>query len=145
MRELLKVLAWLCKITAMVIWLGIAWTFIGIDVLNLRATSQPMYRDAPQDWGAPAFKHRTYLEIAELAMMAVLAVLPNRWLVFSPVTFALSLLIALSPFFYLIISSIREWSDLIFVALLIPLCGPLPLSITLSFLRHRQGEKIFYA
>jgi hypothetical protein len=152
MRTLLKVFAWLCKIAAVLFWLGVAWTFIGLDISDLRATSQPMYRDAPEDWGTPAFKHRTYLQIAELVTLATLAILPNRWLVFSRVAFAISLLIALSPccwVFYDMISSATEWSDLIsnlFLAVFIMIYFiPLPFSIILSFLRHRKGEKIFYA
>lgn len=82
MRLLLKISAWLCKIAAIVFWLGVAWVIVGLDVSNLRATSAPMYRDAPEDWGTPAFYRRTYLEVATLTAPGLIALLPNRWFVF---------------------------------------------------------------
>ena len=143
MRALLKIFAWLCKIAAIAFWLCVAWVKVGLDVSNLRATSQPMYRDAPEDWGTPAFYHRTHLEIATLLALATLAVIPNRWLVFSPVAFAVSLLIVLIPF-YSIITSIAAPSDLLWMTPLMSLCATLPLSLILSFWRRQKGEKINY-
>lgn len=142
-RLFLKAFAWLCKLTAIVFWLCVARVKVGLDITNLRATSPPMYRDAPEDWGTPAFYHRTYLEIATLLALAVLSVLPNRWLVFSPMAFSISLLIALIPF-YSIITSIAAPSDLLWMTPLMSLFAMLPASLVLSFWRHRKGEKVNY-
>lgn len=138
MRAFLTVFAWLCKITAIVFCLYAARAGIELDVFSLQG-SQSAYRDAPEDWGTPVFKHRTYLEIAELTTLVVLAVLPNRWLVFSKVSFTVSLLVALIPF-YPAMGWLTQWSDLPFMAFLVPL----PLSLVLSFWRQRKGEKIGY-
>jgi len=143
MRAFLKALAWLCKIAAIAFWLGMAWVKVGLDVSNLRATSPPVYRDAPEDWGTPAFYHRAYLEIAALTALVGLAVLPNRWLVFSRVAFALSLLMALIPFHSIAIS-IAAPSDLVWMAPLAALFAVLPLSLILGFWRRQKGEKVNY-
>ena len=95
MDMLLKIFAWLCKVAAIVFWLWMALVKIELDIANLHGHAGPW---GDPDWGMPAFYHRTYLEIATLTALAVLAILPNRWLVFSPVAFTISLLIALIPF-----------------------------------------------
>ena len=139
MRIFLLTLAWLCKIAAIVIWLIEAVVKIGFDISNLRDPSHW----SGEDWGTPTFEHRTYLEIATLIALVVLAVLPNRWLVFSPVTFAISLLIVLIPF-YRIFGSLTEWSDLLWMIPLMSLFALLPLSLILSFVRQRKGAKVGY-
>jgi hypothetical protein len=139
MRVFLKVFTWLCKITAILFWLGVAWVKIGFDISNLRAPSHW----SGEDWGTPAFEHRTYLEIATLIALLVLAVLPNRWQVFSLATFTISLLIVLIPF-YQIFDSLTEWSDLLSMMPLMSLFATLPLSLIASFVRQRKGEKIGY-
>src|SRR5580704_772931 len=91
MQQFLKPFAILFKIFAIIFWLGIAVDTVPQDVSDLRATSQPSYRDAPRDWGTTAFYHRTYRKLLIIAVAFLLSVLPNRWLIFSPVTFAISL------------------------------------------------------
>jgi hypothetical protein len=139
MRLFLKVFAWLCKIAAIVFWLVEAAVKIDFDISNLRESSHW----SGEDWGTPTYEHRIYLEIATLIALAVLAVLPNRWLVFSSVTFAIALLIALIPFCQ-IFGSLTEWSDLLWMMPLMSLFALLPLSLILSFWRQRKGEKIGY-
>lgn len=119
------------------------WVKVGLDIAELRATRLPMYENAPEDWGTPEFYHRTYLEIAILGLLFVLAILPNRWLVFSPIAFVISLLIALIPWVVLF-SSFKEWSDLLWMMPLLGFFGLLPASLILSFWRGRKGRKIGY-
>jgi hypothetical protein len=140
MHWFLKVFAWLFKIAAVVFWLVEAVVKIGFDISNLREPSHW----SGEEWGTPTFEHRTYLEIVTLIALVVLAVLPNRWLVFSPVTFAISLLIVLIPF-YQIFGSLTEWADLLWMVPLMSLFSLLPLSLILSFVRQRKGEKVGYA
>lgn len=140
MRTFLKVFAWLCKIAAIVFWLGAACAITSLDISSLRMPSH--WRES-DDWGTPEYHHRIYLEIVILTMLAVFALLPNRWLVFRPWIFAISLLVALSPIFELM-TSVTEWSDLIWVVLVVVMISPLPLCIILSFWWHRKGEKVGY-
>lgn len=140
MDMLLKIFAWLCKVAAIVFWLWMALVKIELDIANLHGHAGPW---GDPDWGMPAFYHRTYLEIATLTALAVLAILPNRWLVFSPVAFTISLLIALIPFYW-ILSSLTEWSDLLWMTPLMSLFATLPLSLILSIWRRRKWEKVGY-
>jgi hypothetical protein len=135
-----KVFAWLSKIAAILFWLVVAWVTISLDISSLNTPSH--WREG-DDWGTPEFHHRIYLEIAEVTTLAVLAILPNRWLVFSPVTFVMALLIALTPF-YSIPGALTEWSDLLWLMPIMLLFSLLPLSLILSFWRRRKGEKIRY-
>jgi hypothetical protein len=137
---LLKPFTWLCKIAAVVFWLWVALTKIELDIANVHGNAGPW---GDPDWGTPAFYHRSYLEIATLSALAVLAILPNRWLVFSPISFAISLLVALIPS-YSLLSSLTERSDLPWMAFPMCLFAPLPLSLILSFWRRRKGEAIGY-
>jgi hypothetical protein len=139
MRTFLKTFTWLCKIAAIVFCLYAALAGIELDIADLHGNGGHWRDPAPDDWGTPAFKLRTYLEIAELITLAVLAILPNRWLVFSRTVFAVSLLIALIPFYQF--GRPTEWQSLIFDLLFL---APLPLSIILSFARYRKGENIGY-
>ena len=148
MQSLLKPFAFACKILAVSVWLGIACLKIGMDISEMHATSPP--RDAPHDWGTPAYFHRTYLEIGVVSVVALLSVIPNRRLVASPLAFGLSLFVALLPFCALV----HDWSDPFmtlgnyidpFVLVLLFVFGALPLSLTCSFWRHRKGEAVTYA
>jgi uncharacterized membrane protein YtjA (UPF0391 family) len=141
MRSFLKIISWLCKIAAIVFWLVVAWVTISLDISSLNAPSH--WREG-DDWGTPEFHHRIYLEIAEVTTLAVLALLPNRWLVFSPATFVISLLIALTPFCS-ISGALTEWPDLLWLMPVMLLLSLLPLSLILSFWRQRKGKKIGYA
>ncbi|HUA65294.1 MAG TPA: hypothetical protein VME24_05570 [Alphaproteobacteria bacterium] len=123
----LKILAWFCKVAAILFWL----------VLTLYKSSDVARPLGGVGSGAPEF-----LEIAILSAYFVLVILPNRWLVFSPVAFVISLLIALIPLFLLLGS--MGWSNLSVVAPLIVYFGLLPSSLVLSFWRRRKGEKIGY-
>jgi len=140
MRVFLKISAWLCKIAAILFWIGVAWVTISLDISSLNA---PNHWREGDDWGTPAFNHRVYLQIAEVTALAVLALLPNRWLVFSPVTFVISLLVVLTPFCS-IFGALSEWSDLLSLIPIMLLLSLLPLCLILSFWRQRNGEKVGY-
>ena len=134
MRVFLKILAWLCKIAAILFWSLEALVKIGFDVANSLGSA---------GLGTPGSFQGTYFEIAIMSALFVLAILPNRWLVFSPIAFVISLLISLIPF-YPLLSSMRVLSDLSWMAPLIIFFGLLPLSLILSFWRRRKGEKVGY-
>src|SRR3954470_17011155 len=97
MRDTVKTLALICKLTAILFWLGSGYFVLIFDVRDLRATSPPHNRETPQDWGTPAYFHRTYFRIGEAAVLAILALTPNRMLVSSRIVFAISLAAALIP------------------------------------------------
>ena len=108
--------------------------------------------DAPLDGATAAYYIQMYSEMFMFLVVALLAVVPNRWLVFSRVVFALSLIIAILPFCVLMVINwnsdpfgsnwdFLEPGNLIF---LVSIFGPLPLAITLSFLRRRRGEDVGY-
>jgi hypothetical protein len=139
MRKLLKIAAWFCKIAAIVFCFNAALAGIELEIADLHGNGGHWRDPAPDDWGTPAFKLRTYLEIAELITLSVLAILPNRWLVFLRTVFAVSLLIALVPFYQF--GWPTDWEELFFDLLFLTL---LPLSLILSFWRRRKGEKIGY-
>lgn len=140
-----------CKILAIIISLSNAWFVLNFDFQDLRATTAPQYRDAPPDWGTPSYVHRTYFRIAEAAVLAFLALVPNRILVSSGAVFAISLTLALVPLRTLFAThpSLRGLGELVLsgfaVAMVLGMITPLPLSIIFSFLRHRRGERVAYA
>ena len=136
MRKLLKILAGLCKVTAVAFWLFAAWVGIDLDASILRG-GYSSYRDPAPD------NLTLILEIAGLTALALLALLPNRWLVFRPWLFVPSLLIALIPFCKILDSPI-ERSDLLWMMSLMFLFAMLPLSLILSFWRQRKGEGVGY-
>jgi hypothetical protein len=151
MQQFLKLIAIVCKVVAIVAWLGVAWVKVGLDVSDLRATSQPMYRDAPEDWGTPAFYHRTYLEIFEICGYVLLAVIPNRWLISWRPVFWVALLLAFAPLGYFLatFSAIHSLSDVLWSVFAAIMMSPLfiftPLSLILSCWRHKHGQKVTYA
>lgn len=147
----MKILAYLCKVLAAILWVGAAYLKIALYIMDLRATTPP--RDAPHDWGTPAYYHRTYLEIIMMLSVALLAVLPNCWLVFSRLIFGASIILALVPFG---VCLIHDWSSDPFMSwrnYLDPepwiyggfVFGPLPLALFLSFWRQRKGAMVRYA
>src|ERR1035438_176066 len=93
----MKTAAITCKVLAILIWLGSAWFVLNFHVRDLRSPSPPYYRDAPVDWGTPAYLHRTCFHIAETALLTLLALVPNRILVSSRIAFGISLAAALIP------------------------------------------------
>jgi len=85
----------------------------------------------------------------QLLRLAVLSVIPNGWLVFSRISFVIFLLLTLFPFRVLFhISAYRDvdWAVLmvgIFVEFFV--FAPLPLSLVLSRMRLRRGDKFTFA
>ena len=85
-------------------------------------------------------------------VVALLAVVPNRWLIFSRITFGAAVAVALLP---LCVVLVHDWSDP-FMSLrnyLDPsawafmgfIFAPLPIALTLSFLRRQKGADVTYA
>jgi hypothetical protein len=75
-------------------------------------------------------------------------VIPNRWLVFSRISFALFLLLALLPFdAFFRVASYRDLDVASVTAMIIVVffVAPLPLSLTLSQVRFQKGDKFTYA
>lgn len=140
MSLFLKILAWFCKIAAILFWGLEATVKIGFDVVNLREAAG-QWADA--DLGASGFFRQTSLEIILLLALLLLAVLPNRWLIFSKAAFAVSVLIALIPF-YPLFSSLTQWSDLLWMLPLIAFFSLVPVSLAISFWRRHRGEKVGY-
>ena len=97
----------------------------------------------PPRWGESSFNDVLTI------VMAILSLLPNRWLVFSRVSFVLFLLIALFPLAAFIWASIFRHLGIGSVAIvmiaLACLFGPLPLSLILSRMRFRRGENFWFA
>ena len=85
----------------------------------------------------------------QLVGLAVVSLIPNRWLVFSRISFVIFLLLTLSPFrefFHVSAYKDVDWGLVMggtFMAIF--LFGPLPLSLVLSRVRLRRGEKFTYA
>ena len=151
MQSRLKRLATGCKILATVGWLVIAWFVISILIHDIRATTPP--REAPHDWGTAAYYHRIYRSILGVSVVALLAAIPNRWLVFSRIVFSIVLIIALLPLCFSLFVSLQDFSlvvsdfpNSVFVwAIMMLFSVPWPLSLSLSFWRYRKEEEIFYA
>jgi hypothetical protein len=151
MKKSLKTAAFVSKILAVIVWLGMALLTIGVDISEMYAPRPP--REAPPDWGTPAYFHRTYLDMALVLVVAVLSIIPNRRLVLSPRAFSLSLLVALLPLCVALIHTFsdppniygRDSFDLVVWAFVIVLFGSLPLSLTLSFWRNRKEQEVTYA
>ena len=151
MQSSLKPPAVACKVLASIEAIAVAWFMIGLDVNLLLATTPN--RDAPDDWGTPAYDHRLYVSIAITSLIAVLVVVPNRWLVFSRAVFGPSLIVALLPLcfsLFLICSEFHILSYQLFEtamggAIMILLSAPWPLSLIISRMRLRRGEIFTYA
>jgi hypothetical protein len=85
----------------------------------------------------------------QLVGLAVLSLVPNRWLVSSRIMFAIFLLLTLFPFNVFFHVGAFKGFDL---GLVLPgvfmtvfLFVPLPLSLVLSRIRYRQGNRFNYA
>jgi hypothetical protein len=84
----------------------------------------------------------------QLVVLAAPSLTPNRWLVFSRISFVIFLLLTLFPFrIFLHISAYRDLDPgsvtaIIMVALFF---APLPLSLLLSRMRFMSGAKFMYA
>jgi len=152
MKEDLRPMALLFKIVAIVIWLLINLYVTQNDIAEVRATSQPTYRDAPADWGTPEYKRRMYTRITVAIVLAIMAFIPNIILVFSIFAFIPAILISMFPFLYsipLLLQNVSNTTDamwrLIPLTLTFIVFLPLPLSIFLSWLRKKRGERVLYA
>lgn len=145
MQSRVKPLAVGCKVIATLEALGMAWFLIGSWYLDMRSATPP--RDAPLDWGTPAYYQRTYLRITVVAVMALLVVIPNRWLVSSRILFSITLLMALSPagLFIIFFSPGHDFMVAYFLCFMLLLTGLWPLSLCLSFWRNKKGETFLYA
>jgi hypothetical protein len=80
--------------------------------------------------------------------LAVLSLIPNRWLVFSRISFVIFLLLTLSPFDFLFQSSTYRDLDLasaIAMTIVVLFIAPLPLSLALSRTRFQRGDQFIYA
>jgi hypothetical protein len=85
----------------------------------------------------------------QIVGLAILALIPNRWLVFSRVSFVVFLLLTLFPFHgFLEFSSYRGVDPgLVAVGTLVAsfIYVPLPLSLVLSRIRYQRGDKFTFA
>ena len=148
----MRTFATVLKILAIVFWLGSAWFVLNFDVRDMRAASPPQYRDAPRDWGTPAYYRRTYCHIAETAVLLLLALTPNRLLVCSRIGFGVALAIALIPLVRLLFASELPFGGVgevilsgFVLMMIVGMFSPLPLSLLFSYLRRQKGETISYA
>lgn len=85
---------------------------------------------------------------AWVVCMAVLALVPNRWLVSSRISFVIVLLPTLVPFRgFFEISNYRDFDLPSVIAIFIDFSflAPLPLSFALSRIRLQRGDKFTYA
>jgi hypothetical protein len=137
------------KVLGAVIWLGLAVIKINWYIDEMHMSTPP--REAPQDWGTPAYFHRTFLEILVLSVIALISVVPNRWLVFSPIAFCVSLLIALFPLCFVLVQNFSQPFNTVGIVFapsnlvaMVFIFGPVPLSLTLSFWRQRRRETVAY-
>jgi len=150
MQSSLRPLAIVCKIFASIEAIAAAWFMVGLDIYMLRATSPP--RDAT-DWGTPAYDHRLYSSIAIESLLAIFVLIPNRWLTFSRLVFAPSLIVALLPLCFSLFSIVADF-DILFDepfdtaidwVIMILLSVPWPLSLIFSRMRFRRGAAFVYA
>ena len=117
----LKDAAWICKVSAVII--------SGMTVL--------------------IFRHPGHFPVAYAQAISTLtlSVIPNRWLVLTRTSFAVSLLLALIPLRVFI--GARIPNDVVWIVwgLFVAFCafGLLPLSLALSYVRLRRGEMVTYA
>jgi hypothetical protein len=120
----LRSLAWMCKVLAI---------FISVVV--------PLFIFRGRGGVSP-------IADAQIVGIAVLSLIPNRWLVFSRISFAAFLLFALFPFNFLFDISVYRNLDLpsvIAIFIVVFFLAPLPLSLVLSRMRFRRGDKFIFA
>jgi len=149
MYEFQKQFALMFKVLGAIFWVGAALLMINWDIQEMHSSTPP--RDAPRDWGTLAYFHRTCLEILVMSVVALISAAPNRWFIFSPIAFCISLFITLFPLGFVLVENLSQPFNTVGIvfapANLLPMIiffGPLPLSLTLSFWRKRRGEKIAY-
>lgn len=139
-----------CKILSAIFWIFVASLKICFDLATLDSPDRP--RDIPvRDWNNPAYFYRICLGILVLFVIALVALVPNRWLVSSRKIFGAALAVALIPPCTVFIQSCRDEpfitlrDCLVGAPLIAVFFAPLPMSIVLSFWRKQRGEKIKYA
>ena len=84
----------------------------------------------------------------QLVGLAVLSLIPNRWLVLSRESFVIFLLLTLFPFqIFFRVSAYKDFDVGSVTAMVIAVLFfvPLPLSLVLSRLRFQRGDKFIYA
>jgi hypothetical protein len=84
----------------------------------------------------------------QLVGLAVLSLIPNRWLVFTRFTFAVFLLLSLFPFrVFLHLYAYKGFGTISAVGMIVGFLffAPLPLSLVLSRIRFLRGDKITFA
>ena len=85
----------------------------------------------------------------QLVGLAVLSLIPNRWLVVSRIPFVIFLLLTLFPFRVFLHLSAYKGADwgLVVAGIVVAsiVFGPLPLSLVLSRMRFRRGDRFTYA
>jgi len=148
MPSRVKPLAVGCKIFASVEGLASAWFLIGSWYFDMHSATPP--RDAPLDWGTPAYYHRTYLWIAVVGIVALLVTIPNRWLVSSRLLFGIVLIVSLLPlllvWFFMVQDLLSvDFMTAYFLPFIVLLSGLWPASLCLSLWRHRKGQRFLYA
>jgi hypothetical protein len=122
-KQSLKLPAWVCKI------LAIAGSVVVPLILHPR-------------WGV------NRIADVQLVGLTVLSLIPNRWLVFSRISFDIFLLLSFFPFrIFFHISAYRDFDLRSVTAMIIAVLffAPLPLSLVLSRMRLQRGEKFTYA
>jgi hypothetical protein len=124
-NQSLKVLSLACKILAVFFTV-----IVGLWIL-------------PPRWGVNPVAD------VQAVMLAVLSLVPNRWLVFSRISFVIFLLIALFPFHVFLLISVFRGVDvgMVAVGLFVAFCmfAPLPLSLIFSRMRYQRGVRFTYA
>jgi hypothetical protein len=124
-NESLKTLSWACKILAVFFTV-----IIGLWIL-------------PPRWG--------FNPVADVqsVMLGILSLVPNRWLVFSRMSFVVFLIMALFPFHVLLSFAVFRGTDVVSMAveLFVAFCmfAPLPFSLVLSRIRFIRGVRFMYA
>ena len=121
-NQSLKSLAWACKVLAI------------IDSVVLPLILHP-------HWGL------NRIADVQLVGLAVLSLIPNRWLVFSRASFVTFLVLTLFPF--RIFFHIPDYRDLDQGSVIVMIIGflffaALPLSLVLSRMRFQRGDKFTY-
>ena len=123
MSQSLKSLAWACKILAIAVSVILPW-MMGHFGINPVADIQAI-------------------------VLGVLALIPNRWIVFSRMPFAVALLLTIFPLHIFWPFSVFRGVDISLIAaglvVFIFAFAPLPLSLIFSRMRFKRGERFTYA
>jgi len=123
MSRSLKLLAWICKLMAVAVSVILPWMMEHFGI--------------------------NHIADVQAVVLGVMALIPNRWLVFSRVSFTIALLLTMFPLQVFLPLSVFRGTDigLIAAGLMISLFffAPLPLSLIISRIRLVRGERFTYA